>query len=103
MSDCALLQSLNGLDPLLELLSLGQERLEFPLHCKVIFAEEKGSNKGRSHYEGMCNFNPVTGHLNVALHDDNNIRSMDPGKMDLRYAQVAFLQSRFEVIYCMNY
>lgn len=79
-----LLMSLNGLNPLLELLSLGQERLEFPLHCKVIFAEDKGANKGPSHCEGMCNFNPVTGHLNVALHEDNNVRSMEPNKLDLR-------------------
>lgn len=86
-----MLQSLKGLDPLLELLSLGQKRLEFPLHCKVIFAEEKGSSKGHGHYEAMCNFNPVTGHLNVALHEDNNNCSMDPGKMDFRYVGLGAL------------
>lgn len=79
-----LLMALDGLEPLLDLLSLGQERLEFPLHCKARFAEEKGSARGRLELDGMCNFNPVTGHLNIALHDDNNARCFGPGKTDLR-------------------
>ncbi|KAK9909768.1 hypothetical protein WJX75_007136 [Coccomyxa subellipsoidea] len=54
-----------GLQPLLCLLSMGQDKLVHPMPCEMVYAEEKGSTLQR-HKAGQCCFDPTAGHLCVA-------------------------------------
>jgi len=72
------LQAAGGLDPLLTLLSSGQEMLHDSLPCVAEYVEQKTTGPKIKSVEGMCCFDPSHGHLCLAPKDMQTFSCFGP-------------------------